>query len=76
MKCPKCGTEWKNALTGGEIAAIVLLILFFSLLGLFSLFFLRNKKYCRTCHFNMKEYARNKFNPKEDKKPKASKKGK
>ena len=56
MKCPNCGTEWTNTSTAWEVFWMVFLSIVFFPYGLFSLFLLCNKKYCRVCKLNMKYY--------------------
>ena len=58
MKCPKCGTEWENKSTGGEVAGMCLLSILLFPIGLLSLCMLNNKKRCRCCKFNMKKYVK------------------
>ena len=58
MKCPKCGTEWTNTSTTGEVAAMALITIFLFPIGLVSLAMLGKKKRCRCCGFNMKKYIR------------------
>ena len=68
MKCPKCGTEWKNESSPAEIAIMCVISVCLFPIGLFSLFILKNKKYCRTCHYNMEQYVQEKYNSKNSKK--------